>query len=36
MVWARMAATGTHSLIFTDDGAADGSCTMNSELDRNI
>ena len=36
MVWACMAATGTGTLIFTDDGATDGSCTMNSELDRNI
>ena len=29
MVWAFMAATGTGTLIFIDDGTADGSYTMN-------
>ena len=29
MVWACTAATGSGPLIFTDDGAADGSCTMS-------
>ena len=31
MAWACMAATGTGTLIFIDDGTANGSCTMNSE-----
>ncbi|KAE8587024.1 hypothetical protein XENTR_v10021839 [Xenopus tropicalis] len=31
-----MAAMGTGTLIFIDDVSADGSCTMKSEVYRNI
>ena len=31
-----LAATGTGTFIFIDDVTADGSCTINSEVDRNI
>ena len=36
MAWACTAATGTGSLVFTDDVTADSSSRMNSELYRNV
>ena len=35
MAWACMAATGTSTLIFIDDGTADCTCTVNSEVNSN-
>ena len=32
MAWARMAASGTGSLVFIDDVTADKSSRMNSEV----
>jgi len=36
MEWARMASSGTGSLVFIDDVTEDRSSQMNSEVYRNI
>lgn len=34
MTWACMAATGTRTHVLNDDVTADGSCTMDSKMNK--